>query len=136
MPGDGLPDSTGLVLGVPVGPGALVDVDGVSLGLPADGEPDVVPSPGDEPVPDMDGTGVPGTSVGEAEAAEEVGEADGAPGDPEVPGRSGRSVCRTVPGSPEGTPGTGSIVLGANGVAPRKLRASTAVYAAHNAPRP
>ncbi|MEU6379841.1 hypothetical protein [Streptomyces sp. NPDC046909] len=120
---DGVPDSTGLVLGEPVGSEPLSDGDGVLPGLlellpvGALGDP---PSPGDEAVPDVDGvgTGRPGTSVGEP---------DGTPGDTELPGRSGLTVGRTVPGSLDGTPGTGSSVLGANGVAPMKLRNSTIV---------
>jgi hypothetical protein len=127
--GGELPDSAGLVVGDSDVLGLLGDADGVPLGPLVVAVPDGSPAPGDEAVPDADGvgTGRPGTSVGEAE---------GIRGDVGVPGRSGRVVSPTVPGSPDGTPGTGSIVFGANGVAPMKLRTSTTVYAAHSAPSP
>ncbi|MGW3940482.1 hypothetical protein [Streptomyces phaeochromogenes] len=118
-----LPDSTGLVLGDPDGPGPLVETDGVVPGPPVVGVPDGPPT-GDEALPESDGvgTGRPGTSVGETET-------------PDDDGVSGGS-CRVVSGTLDGTPGRGSTELGAKGVAPMKLRTSTTVYAAHGTPSP
>ncbi|MCI3278306.1 hypothetical protein [Streptomyces cylindrosporus] len=115
-----LPGEVGLVPGA-VGEGVEVggdDVPGSVTG--AEG-----------PAPLADGSKEPGSGSGTWDGDSD---APSGPGDVEAVGGPWPGGSRTVPGFSEGSPGTGSTVLGANGVASRRLSASTPVYAAHSAP--
>lgn len=147
MPGDS-PPVPGDPLGVlPELPGPALDVPPEVVGPEPDGLPESVgPVAGEEPVGEelavgagevtgpvtgVEGLPPEGGTVGRAD-----GDVDAPPGEwvTDSPGRSPRGVSVTALGFSEGSPGTGSTVRGANGVAPMKLSASTPVYAAHSAP--
>ncbi|WP_405531014.1 hypothetical protein OG426_53715 [Streptomyces canus] len=94
------------VPGVPVGAVGVPPCEALGVGV-AEG---LRPGDGTVADTDVDGDGMP------------LGEEDDGSGDRDLPGGFG-----TVPGSSDGTPGTGSTELGAKGVAPMKLSTRTTV---------